>query len=331
MTIHRSSGWPGCDAECDPSNDRVEVTRHHARTSSPCGRRRLGGDRAAVAGGRRRASARLSPATAFRTGSASRRSCSGWSPAARGMSRSVLGKVLGHDAASPPRRVDRRPGCSTVWSMSRSPRYDRIIGLDLSEVAVDGRQHKAPSVAKGPARTPLTGANAAGSGRSPPTATGSRSAGRSTAPTATTALLEPTLDAVDGTRLLGEIDTLHLDRGYDNPNDPPPAAPTSGSTTHVIQATAGGTGQAARDVPLGMRWPVEAHQQLAVELRSAPPQHRPLHPPTPRPARPRHHPHHHGQAHQVGRPLEPDVTTYPLTSLASIHRSAWCEVMRVSA
>jgi hypothetical protein len=65
--------------------------------------------------------------------------------------------------------------------------YDRIIGLDLSEVAVDGSQHKAPSVVKGPAPTQLIGANAAGSGRSPPTATASRSAGRSRQPTATTA------------------------------------------------------------------------------------------------------------------------------------------------
>ena len=65
--------------------------------------------------------------------------------------------------------------------------YDRIIGLDLSDVAVDGPSTKHPSVAKAPARTPLTGANAAGSGRSPPTATASRSAGRSPVPTATTA------------------------------------------------------------------------------------------------------------------------------------------------
>jgi Putative transposase of IS4/5 family (DUF4096) len=64
--------------------------------------------------------------------------------------------------------------------------YDRIIGLDLSEVAVDGSQHKAPFGGEGPVPTLLIGANAAGSSRSPPTATGSRSAGRSPAPTATT-------------------------------------------------------------------------------------------------------------------------------------------------
>ena len=65
--------------------------------------------------------------------------------------------------------------------------YDRIIGLDLSEVAVDGSQHKAPFGGEGTGPNPVDRGKRAGSGRSPPTATGSRSAGRSPAPTATTA------------------------------------------------------------------------------------------------------------------------------------------------
>src|SRR5664280_3259516 len=65
--------------------------------------------------------------------------------------------------------------------------YDKIIGLDLSEVAVDGSLHKAPCGEKEPAPTPQTGPRSAGSGPSPPTCSGSRSAGLSTAPTATTA------------------------------------------------------------------------------------------------------------------------------------------------
>ena len=69
--------------------------------------------------------------------------------------------------------------------------YDRIIGLDLSDVAVDGSLHKAPFGGEGTGPSPLTGANAAGSGRSPPTATASRSAGRSPAPTATTPSCSP--------------------------------------------------------------------------------------------------------------------------------------------
>ena len=64
--------------------------------------------------------------------------------------------------------------------------YDRIIGLDLSDVAVDGCLHKAPAGGRGPVRTRPTAASSDGSGRSSPTSTGSRSGGRSTEPTAST-------------------------------------------------------------------------------------------------------------------------------------------------
>ncbi len=65
--------------------------------------------------------------------------------------------------------------------------YDRVIGLDLSEVSVDGSQHKAPCGGKEPGKTPATGPNPGGNGPSPQTATASRSVGPQTAPTATTA------------------------------------------------------------------------------------------------------------------------------------------------
>jgi hypothetical protein len=44
--------------------------------------------------------------------------------------------------------------------------YGKIIGLDLTDVALDGSQHKAPGGGKGTGKNPLTGANWAGSGRS---------------------------------------------------------------------------------------------------------------------------------------------------------------------
>ena len=64
--------------------------------------------------------------------------------------------------------------------------FDRIIGLDLSEVAVDGSLHKAPYGGESTGPTPVTGANSAGNGPPRSNATASRSAGQSTAPTATT-------------------------------------------------------------------------------------------------------------------------------------------------
>ena len=64
--------------------------------------------------------------------------------------------------------------------------YDRIIGLDLSEVALDGSLHKAPCGGEGTGPNPTDRANWAGSGRWPPTPMASRSVGPSTGPTATT-------------------------------------------------------------------------------------------------------------------------------------------------
>ena len=37
--------------------------------------------------------------------------------------------------------------------------YDRIVGLDLTEVSVDGSQHKAPAGGQGTGKTPATGGN----------------------------------------------------------------------------------------------------------------------------------------------------------------------------
>ncbi len=64
--------------------------------------------------------------------------------------------------------------------------YDRVIGLDLSEVAIDGSLHKGPVAARGQDRAQSIGEKPTGSGRSPPIASASRSAGRQTGRTATT-------------------------------------------------------------------------------------------------------------------------------------------------
>jgi hypothetical protein len=64
--------------------------------------------------------------------------------------------------------------------------YDRIIGLDLSEVAIDGSLHKAPCGGEGTGPNPTDRGNSGGSGRSPPMPPASPSGGQSTEPTATT-------------------------------------------------------------------------------------------------------------------------------------------------
>jgi transposase len=95
--------------------------------------------------------------------------------------------------------------------------YDRIIGLDLSDVALDGSQHKAPCGGEG------TGPNH--TDRAKLGWKWSILIDRHGIPIGWTAdaanrqdywLLEPTLQAADQRGLLIDIETLHVDRGYDN-------------------------------------------------------------------------------------------------------------------
>src|SRR3954463_781080 len=70
-------------------------------------------------------------------------------------------------------------------------------------------------------------------------------------------LLDPTLDAVDGRGLLTEIDTLHLDRGYDNGVVRDLVANLGIDDLICSKRRPSGTATGATRVPLGMRWPVE--------------------------------------------------------------------------
>jgi hypothetical protein len=139
--------------------------------------------------------------------------------------------------------------------------YDRIIGLDLSEVAVDGSVHKAPFGGEGTGPSPVDRGKC---GWKWSIATdrngipiGWEQAG---ANQVDSKLLDATLDAVDARGLLGEIETLHLDRGYDNGNV---RAICDGlDLVDVITAKKrkplSPTKKAAKQpVPMGMRWPVE--------------------------------------------------------------------------
>lgn len=102
-----------------------------------------------------------------------------------------------------------------LWAHAQHA-YDRVIGLDLTEVAVDGSLHKAPCGGEG------TGPNPTDRGRSGhkwslatdtagiPLGWALDGANRHDIP-----LLEPTLAAIAATGLDLDIETLHLDKGYD--------------------------------------------------------------------------------------------------------------------
>ena len=165
-----------------------------------------------------------------------------------------------------------------------------------------------PAAARTPVRTPLIVGSWAGSGRSPSTATASRSAGRPTAPTATTcACSSPPSTTSRAAGLLVDIDTIHLDRGYDSGAVRERLA-HYGLSDAVIQRR--GTKQPGKKQPvrLGLRWIVEARQHMVVELRPTAPQHRPPNPPPPRRPLPRHRRTHRRQAHHLAQPLEHDLT-----------------------
>lgn len=96
--------------------------------------------------------------------------------------------------------------------------YDRILGLDLDVVAIDGSLHKAPYGGEGTGKSPVDRAKlgwkwSVASERSGiPIGWSIDGANRSDL-----AMLEPTLDAIERIGLLADIGTLTLDRGYDWP------------------------------------------------------------------------------------------------------------------
>ena len=94
--------------------------------------------------------------------------------------------------------------------------YDRIRGLDLSEVSVDGSLHKAPCGGDGTGPNPTDRAKSgwkwsiATEADGVPIGWAADGANRHDI-----RLLAPTLDTVEARGLTVDIDTIHLDRGYD--------------------------------------------------------------------------------------------------------------------
>jgi transposase len=136
--------------------------------------------------------------------------------------------------------------------------YDRIIGLDLCDVAVDGSLHKSPGGGEGTGDNPtdrgklgwkwsmLTdlagipcGWTAAGANRND------------------SILLEPTLDAAAERGLLIDIDTIWLDRGYDSAVTRQRLADRDLTDAVIAKKRRRGSGEAKQHQPMGLRWPIE--------------------------------------------------------------------------
>ncbi len=136
--------------------------------------------------------------------------------------------------------------------------YDRIVGLDLSEVALDGSQHKAPMGGEGTGPNPTDRAKS-GWKWSLVTDRFGIPVGWSTdgANRNDVMLVAPTLTTVAARGLVADIETLHFDRGYDNPRVQQVCCEKGLSDIICARKRPAGTGSEPLRVPLGMRWPVE--------------------------------------------------------------------------
>ncbi len=137
--------------------------------------------------------------------------------------------------------------------------FDRIVGLDLDDVSIDGSLHKAPYGGEG------TGPN--------PTDRGKRgwkwsvASERHGVPIGWVAdganrhdvrMLEPTLDAVAAAGLLVDVGTLHLDRGYDSGAVRQRLAGYELTELEIQRRGTKVPGVKKQPVRLGLRWIVEA-------------------------------------------------------------------------
>ncbi len=137
--------------------------------------------------------------------------------------------------------------------------YDRVIGLDLSDVAVDGSLHKAPAGGKGTGPNPTDRAKLGWKWSiltdrvGIPIGWTVDGANRNDS-----VLLAPTLDDAAGRGLLAEIETLWLDRGYDSQATRDRLADRLIDDAVIAKKrkpkTANGT---ATKLSMGQRWPVE--------------------------------------------------------------------------
>jgi transposase len=136
--------------------------------------------------------------------------------------------------------------------------YDRIIGLDLSEVAVDGSLHKAPCGGEGTGPNPTDRAklgwkwSVATDRWGIPLGWVIDGANRNDS-----ILLQPTLQAVASRGLLSDIQTLHLDRGYDSSLTHERCAELGLTDILCAKKRAKGEIKKKKPLSLGMRWPVE--------------------------------------------------------------------------
>ena len=136
--------------------------------------------------------------------------------------------------------------------------YDRIIGLDLTDVALDGSLHKSPCGGEGTGKNPTDRAKLGWKwsiltdSYGIPIGWAIDGANRNDS-----VLLAPTLDDAAGRGLLAEIETIWLDRGYDSGATRKRLAERSMADAVIAKKRKRSSAQIKINQPMGLRWPVE--------------------------------------------------------------------------
>ena len=136
--------------------------------------------------------------------------------------------------------------------------FDKVIGLDLSEVSVDGSLHKAPMGGEGTGPNPTdrgkTGWkwSVATDANGVPIGWVTEGANRNDS-----ILLAPTLDDVNDRGLLADIETLWLDRGYDSELTRARLVERGIDDAMMAKKRKRGSAAGSKHQPMGLRWPVE--------------------------------------------------------------------------
>jgi transposase len=136
--------------------------------------------------------------------------------------------------------------------------YDKIVGLDLSEVAVDGSLHKSPAGGEGTGKNPTDRAKLGWKWSvltdtdGIPLSWTVEGANRNDC-----VLLEDTLAGVVDNGLISDIETIWLDRGYDNGVVRSLLQRLGIADAVIAKCRKRGQPITAVKVPMGLRWPVE--------------------------------------------------------------------------
>ena len=136
--------------------------------------------------------------------------------------------------------------------------YDRVIGLDLSDVSLDGSLHKSPCGGEGTGKNPTDRSklgwkwsvlvDRAGI----PIGWAIDAANRNDS-----VLLAPTLDDAADRGFLAEIETIWLDRGYDSDVTRERLKERKIDDSVIAKKRKRGSTRKKTNQPMGLRWPVE--------------------------------------------------------------------------